>query len=209
MTATHVTDEACLLSRLLRGEQAAYRDLVNTQQSAMLAVAYAIVGRGYADDVVQEAWLAIVRGIGHFQGRSSLKTWMLTTTSNTAKGRYKARRNEANCIAWIDGGGWRAIEDHCYTVAHQDSPEALLSEAQLYAVINMALEALPELQRRVLILRECSGLELEDIATQLGFSPTYVRVLLHRARLKVFSAITAFNALHRHHQPLVGGGRDE
>lgn len=93
------------MNRLLRGEQAAYRDLVATHQGAMLAVAYAIVGRGHADDVVQEAWLAIVRGIGYFQWRSSLKTWMLTITSNTAKGRYKARRNEANCIAWIDGGG--------------------------------------------------------------------------------------------------------
>lgn len=63
-------------------------------------------------------------------------------------------------------------------MAHQDSPEALLSEAQLYAVINMAAETLPELQRRVLILRERSGLELEDIVTQLGLSLTNVRVLL-------------------------------
>lgn len=193
-TAPNATDEASLLNRLLRGEQAAYRDLVNTHQGAMLAVAYAIVGRRQADDVVQEAWLAIVRGLQHFQGRSSLKTWMLTITSNTAKGRYKARRNEASCMAssgWIEGGGGVA-ESHGYAMAHEDSPEALLSEAQLYAVINSALEALPELQRQVLILRERSGLELEDIAMQLGLSLTNVRVLLHRARLRVFSAITAF-----------------
>lgn len=193
-TAPNATDEASLLNRLLRGEQAAYRDLVNTHQGAMLAVAYAIVGRRQADDVVQEAWLAIVRGLQHFQGRSSLKTWMLTITSNTAKGRYKARRNEASCMAssgWIEGGGG-VVESHGYAMAHEDSPEALLSEAQLYAVINSALEALPELQRQVLILRERSGLELEDIAMQLGLSLTNVRVLLHRARLRVFSAITAF-----------------
>ena len=192
-TAPNATDEAFLLTRLLRGEQAAYRDLVNAHQGAMLAVAYAIVGRRYADDVVQEAWLAIVRGLQHFQGRSSLKTWMLTITSNTAKGRYKARRNEASCMAssgWSDDSGAGAAER--YAMAHDDSPEALLSEAQLYAAINSALEALPELQRQVLILRERSGLELEDIATQLGLTMTHVRVLLHRARLKVFGAITGF-----------------
>ena len=194
-TATNATDEASLLNRLLHGEQAAYRDLVNTHQGAMLAVAYAIVGRRYADDVVQEAWLAIVRGLQHFQGRSSLKTWMLTITSNPAKGRYKARRNEASCMActaWRDGSGAGVAENHGYAMAHDDSPEALLSEAQLYAVINSALEALPALQRQVLILRERSGLELEDIATQLGLTMTHVRVLLHRARLKVFGAITGF-----------------
>lgn len=194
-TAPNATDEASLLNRLLHGEQAAYRDLVNTHQGAMLAVAYAIVGRRYADDVVQEAWLAIVRGLQHFQGRSSLKTWMLTITSNTAKGRYKARRHEASCMAssgWSDGSGAGVAENHGYAMAHDDSPEALLSEAQLYAVINSALEALPALQRQVLILRERSGLELEDIATQLGLTMTHVRVLLHRARLKVFGAITGF-----------------
>jgi RNA polymerase sigma-70 factor (ECF subfamily) len=80
-------------------------------------------------------------------------------------------------------------------VSHEDSPEALLTESELYARINIVLEELPELQRSVLILRERSGLDLDEISTLLGISLTNVRVLLHRARLKVFSAIAEYQSV--------------
>ena len=86
--------EAQLLGRLLRGEQSAYCDLVNTHQGSMRAVAAAIAGHRHVDDVVQDAWLAIVKGLSGFQGRSSLKTWVLTITANKAKGRYGQTRRE-------------------------------------------------------------------------------------------------------------------
>lgn len=196
----NATDDSHFLDRLLRGEQDAYRDLVCTHQGAMKAIAYGIVGRCHADDVVQEAWLAIVRGMEKFQRRSSLKTWMLTITSNTAKCQYKARRSESNrmpCTVGIEGGEVQSVDDASCAlpfVWHEDSPEALLTEAELYTCINTALEALPELQRSVLILRERSGLELGEIATLLGISMTNVRVLLHRARLKVFTAIGGYQS---------------
>jgi len=142
-----------------------------------------------------------VRGMGKFQRRSSLKTWMLRITSNTAKCRYKARRSESNCIpctSWVEGRSVLFVDDLSYTspgALHEDSPEALLSESELYARINVALEALPDLQRSVLILRERSGLELDEISTLLGISLTNVRVLLHRARLKVFSAIAEYQSV--------------
>lgn len=82
-------DDTHLLQRLLKGEQRAYKDLVNTYQSAMRAVAYAIVGQRHADEVVQDAWLSVVRNLAKFEGRSSLKTWLLTITANSAKSRYK------------------------------------------------------------------------------------------------------------------------
>lgn len=200
-TAMNATDDAHFLDRLLRGEQDAYRDLVCTHQGAIRAIAYGIVGPRHADDVVQDAWLAIVRGMGKFQRRSSLKTWMLRITSNTAKCRYKARRSESNCIpctSWVEGRSVLFVDDLSYTspgALHEDSPEALLSESELYARINVALEALPDLQRSVLILRERSGLELDEISTLLGISLTNVRVLLHRARLKVFSAIAEYQSV--------------
>ncbi len=200
VTAMNATDDAHFLDRLLRGEQDAYRDLVCTHQGAMRAVAYGIVGQHHADDVVQEAWLAIVKGIGKFQRRSSLKTWMLTITSNTAKCRYKAGRSESNCTPCnfrINEGGVLFVDDRPCTppdVSHYDSPEALLTESELYACINIALEVLPELQRSVLILRERSGLDLDEISTLLGISLSNARVLLHRARLKVFSAIAEYQS---------------
>ena len=77
-------DDAQLIERLLAGEQLAYKQLVSTYQSAMRAVAYAIVGNRHADEVVQDAWLSVVRSLAKFEGRSSLKTWLLTITANAA-----------------------------------------------------------------------------------------------------------------------------
>ncbi len=74
-------DDAHLLERLLKGEQRAYKELVTQYQSAMRAVAYAIVGQRHADEIVQDAWLAVVRNLPKFEGRSSLKTWLLTITA--------------------------------------------------------------------------------------------------------------------------------
>ncbi|GIZ13333.1 hypothetical protein NCCP436_27490 [Pseudomonas sp. NCCP-436] len=80
-----------LLGRLLAGEQKAYCELVARYQGAMRAVAYAIVGSRHADEVVQDAWLAVVRSLNGFLGRSSLKTWLLTITAKT---RLKHNRRE-------------------------------------------------------------------------------------------------------------------
>ena len=85
-------DDDQLLERLLRGEAQAYKELVGTYQSAMRAVATAISGSRDAEDVVQDSWLSVVRNLGNFQSRSSLKTWLLTITANLAKARYKLNR---------------------------------------------------------------------------------------------------------------------
>ena len=61
-----------LLSRLLAGEERAFRELVSTYQGAMRAVAFAIVGTRHADEAVQDAWLSVVRNLDGFEGRSSL-----------------------------------------------------------------------------------------------------------------------------------------
>jgi len=84
-------DDTQLLARLLAGEQQAFKELVTTYQSAMRAVAYAIVGQRHVEEVVQDAWLSVVRHIASFEGRSSLKTWLLTITANSAKSRYKQK----------------------------------------------------------------------------------------------------------------------
>ncbi len=84
-------DDSELLKRLLSGEQRAFRDLVSTYQSAMRAVAYAIVGNRHADEVVQDAWLSVVRNLSGFEGRSSLKTWLLTITAKFRKKPLQAK----------------------------------------------------------------------------------------------------------------------
>jgi RNA polymerase sigma-70 factor, ECF subfamily len=189
-----------LLKRLLVGEQKAFRELVATYQGAMRAVAYAIVGSRHADEVVQDAWLAVVRGLDGFQGRSSLKTWLLTITANSAKSRLKQNRREVllddlpaphgsigdECFA--NDGHW-LLAPHAW---HHDSPDALLTEDELRLCLEKTLASLSPLQGSVLHLHEREGLGLEEICNILQISASNARVLLHRARLKVYATLEHF-----------------
>jgi RNA polymerase sigma-70 factor (ECF subfamily) len=196
-----MTDDTQLLGRLLAGEQQAFKELVGTYQSAMRAVAYAIVGHRHADEVVQDAWLSVVRNLNRFEGRSSLKTWLLTITANSAKGRYKQNRREVllddlpSPHGTIDDDRFSAADGHWLVAPfswHQDTPEALLTENELRECLEHTLLSLSELQSSVLLLRERQGLELEEICNLLEISLSNVRVLLHRARLKVFATVEHF-----------------
>lgn len=193
-------DDLLLLERLLAGEQRAFKELVSTYQGAMRAVAYAIVGNRHADEVVQDAWLAVVRNLAGFEGRSSLKTWLLTITANAAKNRYKQNRREVllDDLPSPHGtiGEQRFSSDGHWLLApyawHEDTPEALLSEEELRECLENTLLSLSQLQCSVLLLRERQGLELEEICNLLSLSLSNVRVLLHRGRLKVFATIEHF-----------------
>ncbi|MBT2294161.1 RNA polymerase sigma factor [Pseudomonas fluorescens] len=195
-----VSDDTQLLQRLLAGEQQAFKELVSTYQGPMRAVAYAIVGSRHADEVVQDAWLSVVRNLNGFQGRSSLKTWLLTITANAAKGRYKQNRREVllDDLPSPHGtlGDDRFAADGHWLLApfawHQDTPEALLTMSELRECLEHTLLSLSQLQSSVLTLRERQGLELEEICNLLDISLSNVRVLLHRARLKVFATVEHF-----------------
>lgn len=189
-----------LLARLLAGDDRAFRELVSTYQSAMRAVAYAIVGSRHADEAVQDAWLSVVRNLDGFEGRSSLKTWLLTITANAAKNRYKQNRREVllddlpsphGCVdddRFSSDGHWLLAP----FAWHQDTPEALLTEDELRECLEHTLLSLPQLQNSVLVLREREGLTLEDICNLLQITLSNARVLIHRARLKVFATVEHF-----------------
>lgn len=194
------SDDSELLSRLLVGDQQAFRTLVAAYQGAMRAVAIAIVGSAHADEVVQDAWFAAVRNLDGFQRRSSLKTWLLTITANTAKSRLRKTRRDISLDDLPSPHG--SIDDSRFAADghwspaplawHEDSPEALLTEDELRECLEKTLLSLSDLQRSVLLLRERQGLELEEICNLLEVSLSNVRVLLHRARLKVFATVEHF-----------------
>lgn len=193
-------EDSALLARLLSGEQSAYRELVATYQGSMRAVALAIVGSRNSDEVVQDAWLAVVNSLKGFQGRSSLKTWLLTITANTAKTRLKHNRREVlmDDLPGPHGtvGDDRFADDGHWLLAphewHQDTPEAMLLQEELRECLEKTVGSLSDLQSSVLVLRERQGLELEEICNLLEISLSNVRVLLHRARLKMFATLEHF-----------------
>lgn len=193
-------EEDDLLARLRAGEEQAYRVLVGTYQGVMRAVARAIAGTRFADEVVQDAWLAVVQNLDGFQQRSSLKTWLLTITANAARTRLRRGRDEVSledlpgphgtigAERFAADGHWRAAVPQW----HDDTPEAMLAAQELRDCLDRTVESLSGLQGSVLLLRERQGLELEEICNVLDISLSNVRVLLHRARLKVFATLEHF-----------------
>jgi RNA polymerase sigma-70 factor (ECF subfamily) len=196
---TAIDPDNVLLPRLLAGDKAAFEALVRQHHMPLMRVAAAIIGEGQAEEVVQEAWAAVIRGLPDFQARSSLKTWLYSIVANEAKGRLRKSRREVvmenpellqpcDDSFFAPDGHWRRPP----AAWHDDSPEALLSHEDFRRCLDKTLHLLPADQKTVLTLREYQGLTMEEICNILKLSASNVRVLIHRARLKVHAMVERY-----------------
>ena len=185
-----------LLPRLLQGEESAYRSLVAAHHGALRRLAQAIVGPALAEEVVQENWIKAISALSTFEGRSSLRVWLLRILRNQAIDRLRkeARASEHESLEeevlgsrFAPNGRWQSPP----AVWSHDTPEAILAAQELAAVIDAALLAMPSSQRAVLTLRDMEGMEFDEICNILDVSTSSVRVLLHRARQRLWMAIDA------------------
>ncbi len=191
--------EAELIERLIQRDEAAYRLAVKTYHSGMVYLARRIVGDKLADEVAQEAWVSVMRSLPKFEGRSKLKTWILTIVSNEAKNRLRKENRQVSLEAMTQDTAnfderFNRIEAWSEPPSEwsADSPEALMSEKQLERCLEQAITELPDMQGATLNLKEKQGLSLVEICNILDVSESNVRVLLHRARQKVFTVIDHF-----------------
>lgn len=191
------SDEKALIAKLIDGDAAAFEFVVAEYHSIMLAISRAIVGEAFADEVVQEAWISAIKALPKFEGRSSLKTWLLHITSNGAKSRL---RRESRQLSLDDG--WEAEPrskfDH---TGHRiddvlpwniDTPEALLENEQLRQLIETCYQQLPANQRAVLTMYDMEGFEMTEVCNILDISSSNARVLLHRARTTLHHSIDKY-----------------
>lgn len=189
-----------LLERLRNGDREAFTALVREHQRALRALAACIVGEAWADDAVQEAWLAAYRALPRFEGRANLKTWLWAIVRNQALARL---RRERRYVPWEEVfPGAEGVESPRFDAAdpwpttpgpwHQEGPEALLTSAELAQCLGRATAALPEAQQRAYRLRELEGMELDRIAEGMATSNGNVRVLLHRARSALRRVLNAY-----------------
>lgn len=201
MARDKLTDDE-LIPRLLAKEEAAYILVVETYHKSMIQLARNIVGDAIADEVAQEAWLAVLKALPRFERRSSLKTWILRIVANCAKSRLRHESRTINysdlsngpdsmisATHFDDQGMW---QDHPPAIWPLDTPEAILSSNELKACIDTALMELPPLQKAALTLRDMQNLDMESICKVLDVSESNGRVLLHRARSQVREAIDEY-----------------
>jgi RNA polymerase sigma-70 factor, ECF subfamily len=197
-------EETKLVDGLRAGDEAAFEQLIRDFHSALLRVALIYVpSRAVAEDVVQETWLGVVKGIDRFEGRSSLKTWIFRILTNIAKtrGQREGRTMPFSALERPGSVPEPAVEperflppDHERWPGHWAAkpttwPEERLLAGETREVVARAIEQLPPAQRAVISLRDVEGWSAEETRNALGVSETNQRVLLHRARSKVRRAL--------------------
>ncbi len=97
-------DEPEFLARLRRGDEQAYRVLIRRFHGSLIGLAASIIGsRAQAEEVVQDAWLAVFSGIGAFEGRSSLVTWVFSIVLNRARTRATREGRLVGLPALMEG----------------------------------------------------------------------------------------------------------
>jgi len=194
-------EDAPLLDALRAGDERAFAALVDKYGPSLLRLAQLYVSsRAVAEEVVQETWLAVLTGIERFEGRSSLKTWLFRILTNKAKtrGQREGRTLPFSSLAsdgdedqtavaverFARGGAW--------ATPPRGVPEERLLAGETRARVEQAISALPPNQRAVITLRDVDGLSAEEACNVLGLSETNQRVLLHRARAKVRTALERY-----------------
>jgi RNA polymerase sigma-70 factor (ECF subfamily) len=197
-------DELRLIEALRQREEAAFTALIDRYHTALLRLAQMYVSdRTAAEEVVQDTWIGVLKGIDRFEGRSSFKTWLFRILTNIAKTRGVRESRSIPFSALSDGEGDAfepAVEadrflppDHPRWPGHWadpveawgEHPEERLLARETRAQIQAAIDRLPPAQREVITLRDVEGWSSDEVCNTLLISETNQRVLLHRARSKV------------------------
>lgn len=180
-----------LVSRLQAGDEDAFVSLVERYHPAMVRLAMGFVPtRAVAEEVAQEAWLGVVRGIHRFEGRSSLKTWLFRIVVNRARTagvhERRAYRRERGRHPVVDPS--RFGPDGTWSdppAPWADEVDDRLAAHQAVEHLRSMLDRLPVAQRQVVLMRDVEGLAPREVCDVLAISEANQRVLLHRGRSRL------------------------
>ena len=188
--------DAELLVALRDGDEQAFVILVNRYQGSLLRIARTFVpSDAVAEEVVQDTWMGVVRGIERFEGRSSFKTWLFrilvnrARTSGVREHRHLPVDPTERAVSpdrFDRSGAWAEP----IIPWESDVDDRLLAESW-GPVLRLAVETLPGLQREVVLLRDIEGLPAENVCAVLDISEGNQRVLLHRGRTKLRTVLAA------------------
>lgn len=200
-------DEGVLVHALRNGDEAAFTWLLDLYDSSLRRLARTYVATdAIADEVVQETWLAVIKGIDRFEQRSTVKTWVYRILMNVARSRGVRESRSipfASAAGAFEEGADPAVDPDRFQPAGgrhpghwaapptpwDDEPEERLLSRETLDTVAAAIELLPPAQREVITLRDLEGWTSGEVCNALTLSETNQRVLLHRARSKVRQAL--------------------
>jgi RNA polymerase sigma-70 factor (ECF subfamily) len=198
------SDDASLIAALRAGRREALAELLGRYHRPSIRLARTFVASdALAEEVAQEAWLGVVQGVAAFEGRSTFRAWLFSIVANIARRRGKREARTVPFSALGDGDEEsgptvdpsRFQADGRWAGHWSEPPRPLPDEAllgrEVRALLERAIEALPPLQQRVIVLRDVEGVSAEEACAVLEITEANQRVLLHRARAKVRAAVEA------------------
>ena len=198
--STHTN--ATMLERLRTGDEAAFAQLVEELHGGLLGFARTFTSSpGLAEDIVQETWLAVIRGLSAFEGRASVKTWIYSILVRRARtlAAREARQSGgwgdahgASEVEWEPGQGRRGLWDEKPMPWAIGDPASIYESHEVLEVLQMTLDTLPAVQRQVVLLRDVEGLSASDVCNILELSETNQRVVLHRGRARLRKALDRY-----------------
>jgi RNA polymerase sigma-70 factor, ECF subfamily len=183
--------DTCLLERLRDGDEEAFVLLVQRYSDSMLRIAAGYVpGQAVAEEVVQDTWLAVLRGLAAFEGRSSVRTWLFRILVNRAR---TAGVRERRSVPLGDELGPAVDQARFDPTGHWSSPpehwrdqiDDRLTADAMVSVIRTAILQLPPRQREVVTLRDIEGMTSDEVCGALELTEANQRVLLHRGRSRL------------------------
>ena len=200
-------DDRVLLAALRARDEAAFSWLLDRYDAPLRHMARTFVATDAdTEEVVQETWVGVIRGIDRFEGRSSLKTWIFQILLNQSRTRGVREKRTVPFASLAPGDveseatqlGFDPDRFHRHTEPHPGHwttppdrwrPDEQAEQADLLATIRAAIDRLPDVQRQVITLRDVDGWSSEEVCNVLGLTTTNQRVILHRARAKVRAAL--------------------
>jgi RNA polymerase sigma-70 factor (ECF subfamily) len=202
-------DDDVLVTALQQGDEAAFAWLLDRYDRSLRRLARTFVATpAAADEVVQETWLAVVEGIDRFEGRSALKTWVCRILVNKARTRGVRDKRSVPFSSMAgagDGLGPTFPPDRFLPAGDpwaghwaapptpwDELPPDRLEAVETLTRVRVAIAALPQPHRTVITLRDVEGWSSEEVCDVLDLTPANQRVVLHRARAKVRTAIEAY-----------------
>jgi RNA polymerase sigma-70 factor, ECF subfamily len=181
-TLPAVAEEALFVRELKAGSEEAFVYLLAIYQNPVFnLITHLLADRADAADVLQEVFLKVFRGIRHFHGDSSLKTWIyriaMHEASNYRRGWLRRFRREPLSLDQDSGVPAAALAD-----SQSPSPYKAAEQSERQAMVRRALASLPGPYRAVVVLREIEGLSYEEIASVLALPEGTVKSRLLRGR---------------------------
>ena len=193
------SDDRVLVDALLNRDERSFRRLTTELYRSMLRVAQLYCpSEAVAQEVVQETWVAVLKGLPKFAFRSSLKTWIFRILANRARTRGVRERRSMSLEALMGDDNSSGLDPERFDSRGswlnppvEFDPARAADDAQFVKALAIEMEKLPPAQKAVVMMRDVEGLTTQEVAEALEISEVHVRVLLHRGRIRLRDALEA------------------